>query len=126
MPFGDSITDGYNPDTPGGYRVELFRLLRKAGKNVTYVGSGWNGPEKVDGVPFPHKIFQTPAVIVILYEWIRRPDFGHLLVEITIDDPKYYSRPWTVTQEFQLDPNGELIEYACNENNIDIPHLVGR
>jgi len=26
MPFGDSITDGYNSDTPGGYRVELFRL----------------------------------------------------------------------------------------------------
>jgi len=25
-----------------------------------------------------------------------------------------------------LDPNGELIEYACNENNLDIPHLVGR
>jgi hypothetical protein len=59
-------------------------------------------------------------------ERIRRPDFGHLLVEITIDDPKYYSRPWTVTQEFLLDPNGELIEYACNENNLDIPHLVGR
>jgi hypothetical protein len=31
-----------------------------------------------------------------------------------------------VTQEFLLDPNGELIEYACNENNLDIPHLVGR
>jgi lysophospholipase L1-like esterase len=54
MPFGDSITDGYNPDTPGGYRVELFRLLHEAGKNVTFVGSVWNGPDQVDGVPFPH------------------------------------------------------------------------
>ena len=148
------------------------------------------GFPRVNGVPFPQKIIQTPAVVVILYEtrttfrqifldshapvadanptwmgystgrwegdtlvvqtsgfndrtWlddnghpnsaamkvterIRRPDYGHLRVEITIDDPKYYSRPWTVTQEFLLDPNGELIEYACNENNLDIPHLVGR
>lgn len=54
MPFGDSITDGYNPDTPGGYRVELFRRAHSAGKNITFVGSGWNGPDTVDGAPFPH------------------------------------------------------------------------
>jgi lysophospholipase L1-like esterase len=53
MPFGDSITDGYNGDTPGGYRVELFRLAHAAGKNITFVGSGSNGPDKVDGVSFP-------------------------------------------------------------------------
>jgi hypothetical protein len=54
MPFGDSITDGYNADTPGGYRVELFRRAHSAGKNITFVGSGWNGPDTVDGAPFPH------------------------------------------------------------------------
>jgi lysophospholipase L1-like esterase len=54
MPFGDSITDGYNADTPGGYRVELFRLANEAGKNITFVGSGWNGPDMVGGVAFPH------------------------------------------------------------------------
>jgi lysophospholipase L1-like esterase len=53
MPFGDSITDGYNSDTPGGYRVELFRLAHSAGKNITFVGSGQNGPGTVDGAPFP-------------------------------------------------------------------------
>ena len=53
MPFGDSITDGYNADTPGGYRVELFRRMHAAGKSVTFVGSGSNGPATVDGVPFP-------------------------------------------------------------------------
>jgi lysophospholipase L1-like esterase len=55
MPFGDSITDGYNADTPGGYRVELFRLAHSAGKNITFVGSGQNGPAMVDGVAFPNK-----------------------------------------------------------------------
>jgi lysophospholipase L1-like esterase len=53
MPFGDSITDGYNQDTPGGYRVELFRLAHSAGKNITFVGTGSNGPSTVDGVSFP-------------------------------------------------------------------------
>ena len=54
MPFGDSITDGFNSDTPGGYRVELFRRAHSAGKNITFVGSGYNGPDTVDGVAFPH------------------------------------------------------------------------
>jgi lysophospholipase L1-like esterase len=51
MPFGDSITDGYG--VAGGYRVELFRLAHQAGKNVTFVGTGSNGPAEVDGVKFP-------------------------------------------------------------------------
>jgi len=148
------------------------------------------GIPRVNGVPFPTKIIQTPTVIVMLYEtrttfrqvfldshavapdpqptwmgystgrwdgdtlvvttvgfndktWlddaghphseamrvterIRRPDFGHLVVEITIDDPKSYARPWTVTQEFRLDPDNELLEYSCNENNRYPDRLVGK
>ena len=53
MPFGDSITDGYG--VPGGYRIELFRLAHQAGKNITFVGSGINGPTTVDGVAFPQQ-----------------------------------------------------------------------
>jgi len=148
------------------------------------------GFPRVNGVPYPQKIIQTPAFIVVLYEtrttfrqifldqhtlakdpqptwmgystgrwdgdtlvvrtvgfndktWlddaghphseamtvterIRRPSFGRMNVEITIDDPKMYSRPWTVTQEFQLSADDELLEYVCNENNRDLPHLVGK
>ena len=43
-----------------------------------------------------------------------------------IDDPAYYTRPWTVTQEFTLTADGELIEYVGNESNLDVPHLVGK
>lgn len=53
MPFGDSITDGFNADTQGGYRVELFRLAHSAGRKVSFVGSAANGPDMVDGVAFP-------------------------------------------------------------------------
>jgi lysophospholipase L1-like esterase len=53
MPFGDSITDGFG--TAGAYRVELFRLAQEAGKNITFVGTGSNGPALVGGVAFPQK-----------------------------------------------------------------------
>ena len=50
-----------------------------------------------------------------------------LNVEITIDEiPRCTSRPWTVTQEFRLSADDELLEYVCNENNRDLPHLVGK
>lgn len=51
LPFGDSITDGYN--IPGGYRIDLFRRAHSAGKHITFVGSKSNGPGTVDGVDFP-------------------------------------------------------------------------
>ena len=46
-----------------------------------------------------------------------RKDFGHMNIEITIDDPKAYTRPWVVTQPLEYQPDNELIEYICNENN---------
>jgi len=46
-----------------------------------------------------------------------RKDFGHLDIEITINDPKAYTRPWTVTQALAFQPDTELLEYICNENN---------
>lgn len=49
MPLGDSITSGYE----GGYRVPLFRHALEDGKAITFVGSRANGPDEVDGVPFP-------------------------------------------------------------------------
>src|SRR5450631_1632373 len=53
MPFGVSVTDGYNQDTPGGYRIELFKRAHMDGKNITFVGSLSNGPGTVDSVSFP-------------------------------------------------------------------------
>jgi hypothetical protein len=58
-------------------------------------------------------------------ERIRRPDYGHLEIEHTIDDPKTFSRPWSFTTRPSL-LRGELIEYICQENNKDVEHLVGK
>jgi hypothetical protein len=43
-------------------------------------------------------------------------------VQITIDDPKAYTKPWTVTEKFNLMANSDLLEFIC-ENNRDLQHL---
>jgi hypothetical protein len=49
-------------------------------------------------------------------ERITRPDFGHLNIEVTVDDPKAYTRPWTVTLRQQLIVDTEINEEVCLEN----------
>jgi hypothetical protein len=50
-------------------------------------------------------------------ERFRRKDFGHMDVLITIDDPKAYTKPWSMTLPLTYQPDTELLEYICNENN---------
>ena len=59
-------------------------------------------------------------------ERFKRKDFGHMNIEITIDDPKTYTKPWTVILPLRLLPDTELLEYICVENNKDLVHLVGK
>jgi hypothetical protein len=49
-------------------------------------------------------------------ERIRRPDYGHLEIGVTVDDPKAYTRPWTVTLRQRLAVNTELVDEICLEN----------
>ena len=48
-------------------------------------------------------------------ERIRRPTFGHLEIEVTVDDPKAYSKPWSVTLRQQFAADTELIDEICAE-----------
>ena len=50
-------------------------------------------------------------------ERYRRLDLGHMQLEITIDDPGAYTKPWKVRRVLQLAPGEEIMEYVCNENN---------
>ena len=59
-------------------------------------------------------------------EEIRRPDFGHLEIKVTVDDPKAYTKPWTVKLAWRLVPDTDLIESICEENSKDLPHMVGK
>ena len=61
-----------------------------------------------------------------LTERFHRRDFGHIELQMTIDDPKAYTKPWTVTVPLLASPDTELIEYVCDENERDLKHLVGK
>jgi hypothetical protein len=63
----------------------------------------------------------TDAHVIERY---RRPDFGHLEIEVTIDDPKAYTKPWTVAVHQRIMVDTELIEFVCQENEVDAPHLT--
>jgi len=55
-------------------------------------------------------------------ERFRRIDYGHLEVEFTFNDPKAYTRPWSVTVPFVLLPDTDIIENIC-ENEKDVEHI---
>ena len=59
-------------------------------------------------------------------ERFRRVSYGRLEIEITVDDPKAYTRPWTVKLNQFLVLDTELIDYVCAENEKDAAHLVGK
>lgn len=56
-------------------------------------------------------------------EEMRRPDFGHLEIRATVDDPKAYTKPWTVTIKERLLVDVELIDEICLENEQSLKHM---
>jgi hypothetical protein len=56
-------------------------------------------------------------------EKFRRPDFGHLEIELTVDDPKAYTKPWTVTLHPVIKLDTDLLDFSCADNEKDASHL---
>ena len=66
---------------------------------------GWldvNGSPYTEQAKFTHRI--------------RRPTYGHLQMDITVEDLKAYTKPWTVRIDQRISPDQEMIEFICNEN----------
>jgi len=59
-------------------------------------------------------------------ERFSRPRIGHMDIEVTIDDPKAYTKPWSVKLNWRLEPDTDLIESICEENNRDPKHMIGK
>jgi hypothetical protein len=70
-----------------------------------------------DGFPHTESLHLT--------ERLSRPRHGLLRYEITIDDPAAYTAPWSTFWEKEWTPGEELIEYFCQDNNIDQYHMMG-
>ena len=80
---------------------------------------GFNDQSWLDDGGHPH----SDAMHVT--ERFRRRDFGHMDVQIAIDDPKAYTKPFTVSVAFRLQADTEFIEDIC-ENERDQSHMVGK
>ncbi len=78
---------------------------------------GFNGKAWIDfaGHPASEKLH--------IIERYRRPDLAHLELEITIDDPGAYAKPWTIRKTSELSRDDTLMEYICNENERDLSHM---
>jgi hypothetical protein len=110
---GREMTDDFTPTWMG------YSTGRWDGDTLVVDTRGFNGKAWLDQLGKP----TTDALHVI--ERFHRKDFGHLDIEITIDDPKAYTKPWKVTEVVHLLTDTELMEFICNENNVDLRHLPG-
>jgi len=81
---------------------------------------GLNDKTWLNGQGVPH----SDQLHVI--EKYSRPDLGHLQVEITLEDPKAFTKSHTFTRTYTLLQHWEIHEYVCNEFNVDAEHLVGK
>ena len=59
-------------------------------------------------------------------ERFRRVNYGTLEIELTIEDPKAYTKPWTIKVTQILAPDTELLDYICLEIEKDVQHLGGK
>jgi hypothetical protein len=59
-------------------------------------------------------------------ERFRRVNYGRLEIELTVDDPKAYTKPWTVKLGQNLAINTELLDFICSENERDLQHMVAK
>jgi hypothetical protein len=58
-----------------------------------------------------------------MIERFRRPTYGGLVIDVTIDDPKAYTKPFTATVNNRLLPDTQLIEFVCIDKSAQ--HYVG-
>jgi hypothetical protein len=94
-----------------------YSVGRWDGDTLVAESTGFNGKTWLDQTGHP----TTEALHVT--ERYHRRDFGHMDLQITIDDPKAYTKPWTISEPMVLLPDTDLIEYVCNENEKDLKHL---
>ena len=79
---------------------------------------GFNGKAPLDVAGHPR------SESMRLTERYRRRDVGHLDVAITFDDPVNYTRPFTINVTHLLQPDTDILEYFCNENERDRAHMA--
>jgi hypothetical protein len=81
---------------------------------------GFNDKSWLDSSGYPH------GEKLHLVERFRKTDPQTLRYEVTIEDPEYYTRPWTTAWTYRFSPATEMMEYFCTENERDRERMVGK
>ena len=110
-------TDGRKlPDDPQpawlGYSVGKWE-----GDTLVVDSAGFNDKSWLDSFGHPH------SEDMRIQERFHRRDFGHLDLQVTVDDPKMYTKPFTIKVTELLLPDSDILEAVCNENEKDHQHL---
>ena len=129
----DSIVIVYETFT---YWRQIFTDGREVDPNAkpTWMGYStgrWEGDAFVvettgfNGMPWLDQLGRPSTDQLHVSERFMRTAFGHMSIEVTIDDPGAYTAPWSATQVVHLRPGWEPVEFICGENNRDIDSLPG-
>jgi hypothetical protein len=119
--FRQVFLDGRNYD-PDLEPLWMGESIGKWEGNDTLVVDTRNFNDKtwLNGQGMPH----SDQLRVI--EKYRRPTLGTLEIEITLEDPKAFTKPSTFKRTHTLTQTWEIHEYVCNEYPVDTPHIVGK
>jgi hypothetical protein len=87
------------------------------GDTLVVETTGFNERAWLDGFGHPR------SEAMRITERYRRRDMGHMDLDVTLDDPKYYTRPFGFKTVLTLVPDSEVLEYVCTENEKDSAHI---
>ena len=119
--FRQVLTDGRPlPEVIDWPAWQGFSIGRWEGDTFVVTTSGFNGKAWLDQAGHPESDAMT------ITERFRRKDFGHMDMEMIVDDRKMYTRPWSINAEFILQTDTELLEFICEENERDAAVIGSR
>ena len=102
-------------------RAQRLKSVGKwEGDTLVVDAVGFNGRSWLDAMGHQH------SDAMRITERNHRRDFGHMEVQISIDDPKTFTRPFTIKFNQALLPDTDLIESFCSEDEKDVGHLVAK
>jgi hypothetical protein len=117
--FRQIFTDGRGPAPVAAPAWLGYSIGKWDGEWFVVDTRGFNDKSWLDDSGRPH----TEALHTI--ERFRRRDFGHMDVEVTIDDPEAYAKPWSFPMQFEFLADTDMIEDVC-DNEKDADHSVGK
>ncbi len=120
-------------DLPGVRQIYLDGRAHPNSWKRSWMGHSvgrWEGDTLVvDTVGFNDKSwlgdYSHTAQLHVIERYTRR-DLGHMNVQVVMEDPGTFRKPWTVNMVWNLAPGEEMLEYVCTENNRDVIHMLGK